>query len=322
MYRLVGAILDFFLVNAVNAQETKFVTRRNSDPEKMKDPKNQFIEEYYVLKNDEDIRHGTYVKYRPAPREIQLLESGRYQNGQKDGLWEYYHAPIRDYTNSIKEKGNYVNGKRNGVWTSYYRDTIPEAISHERFGNKRKADSISVSIVQRAVKLKIAGMYLNDKRVGEWTSFNYLGSPSQRYNFSKQQLIFDAAIKDTAAYNTNRGALYIGGRSCLVDFLTGEFALTPSLIFKVKGDSAGVVVSFTINEDGNVIDPHVENSNSNKHVENEAMRIIALTKSNWIPAVLNSKRVASIYKIRFSIVRKSISATSQKIYPICTPLIE
>lgn len=220
MKRLVISQMILLLAfSHICAQETKFVARRNPELknsgkhterqiDKALGRKIEFIEEYYVLKNDENIRHGTYVRYyTSAFGRIQILESGTYQNGQKTGLWEYYHDI---QSNAIKERGNYVNGKKNGVWTSYYMDTIPETIDRERFGSKRKADSVSIIINQQSAKLKMAGMYRNDKKIGEWTSFTQGGKIFQKFNFSKRRLILDQSIKDTLDYNTNRRALFVG----------------------------------------------------------------------------------------------------------------
>jgi antitoxin component YwqK of YwqJK toxin-antitoxin module len=322
MKELFVSLFILMLNYSLFGQETKFITRTSSDIKKSKEtkgkgsntltigPDTEFIEEYYVLKSDESIRHGTYVKYRQTFRGIQILESGSFQNGQKNGLWEYYHdIPTKNTSNSIKEKGQYANGRKNGVWTSYYMDTIPEIINQEKFGNKRKTDSINISIEQRSVKIKLAGMYLNDKRVGEWSSFTYSGDTFQKYNFSKNILISDLSIKNTLEYNINRNALFIGGLPCLIDFLTNEFNLTGGLMPEIKSDSTSTIVSFTIDKDGKVIEPKIESTTGNKGLENEALRIVALTNNKWIPAISGGAMVNSIYRIHFFIIEKRITQT-------------
>ena len=52
-------------------------------------------------------------------------------------------------------------------------------------------------------------MYLNDKRVGEWVSFDYHNKLTQRYNVTKGKLLFDSSIKDSSDYNFNRKPLLL-----------------------------------------------------------------------------------------------------------------
>lgn len=315
-------------------QETKFIVKADSyvkekGKSKSKERntaivlRNDFIEEYYVLKSHEDIRHGTYVKYMKRYWGIQILESGNYQNGQQTGLWEYYHdIPLKKSANSIKEKGHYANGKKNGVWTSYYADTIPALVNQERFGDKKRTDSINIKIEQQSVRLKMAGMYLNGKRIGEWSSFTYSGDAFQKYNFSKQELLLDRSIKDSLDYNKNRSALFIGGIPCLIDFLSHEFQLPGSMMVKAKSDSASVIVSCTIDKNGNLHDTKVEKSNGYKELENEAIRITNLSINHWIPAIRDSDPIDSVYKIQFFIVRKDISPAHKTFRIGYKPILE
>lgn len=319
-------LLSLLLIFNVYSQETKLVVRHSTDLEEANELNKGrvhpiasvginmgFSEEYYVLKSDEEVRHGTYVKYRNAIGGIQIVESGEYSNGQKTGVWRTFHRPNSKGTlNSIKEKGNYVNGKKNGVWTYYYLDTIPQEINEQRFGNKKKTDSINVSINQQSTKLKNVGMYLNDKRVGEWNSYTYAGDNYQKFNFSKKKLLLDKSIKDTLDYNTNRKALYVGGIICLTNLLAHEFKLSIDIMQRVKHDSTSIIVSFTITKDGNVINPKVEKSSGNRLAEDEAIRTIRVTDQNWIPALADSKTVDSNYKVQFSIIR--ISTRSHQAY--------
>jgi hypothetical protein len=322
-HRLKGLVILKFLliVNcSLFGQETKFISKITSEKKNPKEAKvdelvnfnfglgQNFIEEYYVMSVDENIRHGTYLKYKQTFKGIQVLESGSFQNGQKSGPWEYYYdIPMRTVS-SIKEKGHYVNGKKNGVWTGYYMDTIPELIKHETFGHKRKIDSIKVSIKQQSARIKIAGMYLNDKRIGEWVSFSESGNIFQIYNFSRKRLMLDPSVKDTSEYNGTRNALFVGGLTCFEDLLAYEFSFTTvDLREGIKSDSTAATVSFTIDEKGSVIAPKIESTTGNKLLENEALRIVALLDNQWIPAVKEGRTVSSIYKIHFFFVRKQSS---------------
>ena len=292
----------------VYSQETKFLLKRYID----------YTEEYYVLKDNKKIKHGTYVKYREpgvsfssnsisfGPSELHLMTTGKYENGLKSGLWEYYHEYnySRFSTNSIKVRGNYINGMKNGVWTTYYLDTIPEIIQTEEYGKQNKSDSVNIKIIHNSEKLQSAGSYINDKRVGEWVSFEYTGEEYQRYNFTSGKLIKDKSLDDTTSLNKNRKALFIGGLPCLIDLLFNEIRLTDPLS-KMKVDSISIVVSFLINKEGDVFQPEIFRTNAPKAFNNEAIRLVGLTKNSWIPSIQNGERTDTNYKLQFLIVRKS-----------------
>jgi len=319
--RVLIILILFLLAIDLRAQETKLIVKEGSTrPPDNKTIKigwnDDFVEEYYVLKTDAKIRHGTYVKYRHSRFGISVLESGRYQNGQKTGVWEVYHnSNLKGVRNSIREKGAYVNGKKNGVWKTFYRDTIPETVSEERFGRKKRVDSVKLAIDQRSAKLKTAGMYLNDRRVGEWVSLTYAGELSQKFNFSTQKLMHERSLPDSSTYNTKRRALFIGGNPALMDFLAHEMQWTGPFVENGKADSTSVVISFTIDKKGNTIHPNAGEILGKKEFTAEAIRVIGLTSSNWIPAIFDSQPVESIYKVQFFVIRDKRSKDSHTFWP-------
>jgi hypothetical protein len=68
-----------------------------------------YKEEYYVLKSDTSIKHGSYNKYA-FPK--QIVTSGFYKNGKKDSIWTDYNRE----TNAPINKGAFFNGQKKGVW--------------------------------------------------------------------------------------------------------------------------------------------------------------------------------------------------------------
>lgn len=285
------------LINAlVYSQEVKFIVKQ----------KNGFNEEYYVLKDNKRIKHGTYVKYiTTIINRLQILESGSYKNGEKEGLWEYFYKNNSKNTkNSIKERGYYVNGKKNGLWTYYFLDHDPNITNLEIFGKKKKVDSIAINIDLQTLKSNLIGQYLNDKRIGEWTSFDFLGNIYQKYDFSQSRLIFDASIKDSLEYNRNRVPLFIGGLPCFNNFLLSEKKFRGIYPY-MKKDSISAIVSFNINKFGDVSEPMIVQNNGRKQFGKEIIRLINLLDMKWIPALKNSQTVESTYKIEFNIKREN-----------------
>jgi len=45
-----------------------------------------------------------------------MIKNQRNKDGNKHGLWEYYHY----YNGKLWYKGNHKNGKRHGLWEFYY----------------------------------------------------------------------------------------------------------------------------------------------------------------------------------------------------------
>lgn len=288
-------ILIVFLALTLNSfsQETKFILKRNND----------YNEEYYVLKNDKNIKQGSYVKYKMGVLSgIIILEAGEYINGQKNGQWEYfYDASSAHAKNNLKEKGSFVNGKKNGIWTTYYRDTIPDEVSRTSFGTKKRIDSISFNIDQKAVKLRTVGMYLNDKRVGEWISFSPSGTIAQKYNFTTSTLIYDLTIEDSLKYNTNRKPLFIGGYTCLIDFLNTNLNLL-SILTQPNVDSTYATITFTINKQGSPEDFNVISNSKNEYSKKELIRLFASTDQYWLPGLKDGIPINDVYKVRFDMI--------------------
>lgn len=319
-------VVSSFLLctQSLYSQETKLITKRTAGKP---GPVNAistgtpqgFVEEYYVLVSDETIRHGTYVKYRNGTFAVQVLEAGNYQNGERHGTWEIYQDDVH---NSLKTKGQYVSGKKNGVWTYYHR-SAPGKTDHEVFGSNKKPDSVGVTVQQRTVALKTAGMYLNDKRVGDWNSFDIDGQSIQTFNFSRKELVHDVSIKDTLELNRNRKALFLGGTPGLVDFLKTEFDMDFWVMEKIHKDTTFAIVSFTVNRDGHLVNPLIESSNSSNKLEKELIEVVMLTDNHWITALSNGEPVDSIYKVRIDVFRHASDESRWKTFRIqFKPILE
>lgn len=294
-------------------QETKFVSGSAEDGG---------IEEYYVLKENKKVKHGTYVKYLPpfGTRDYVILESGSYINGEKNGIWEYYYSNgfQKSSWNKLREKGAYVNGKKNGVWTSFYMDTTTNAISKEIYGNKKTTDSVNLFIEHKTNKLKQAGMYLNDKKVGEWVSFDYFNRLVQKYDFKENKLLFEKSINDSLDYNLNRKSLFIGGIACLTDFLYYNFKSTSVAIDK---DSTYITFAFTVNINGSTQEHRIIRTSRSKGLEKEMLRLISSTDFNWLPAVENGQMKNYEYKIGLDIIRYPDSGQNRR-YKIFFTILE
>lgn len=288
-------IITVSSIHQLLGQDTKFVSRTH----------NLYTEEYYVLKSDKNIRHGSYVKYKSFLGQFLVFESGFYENGLKHGLWEYYgHSSAnRSFFSRyiwLKEKGYYAFGKKNGVWSTYYFDTTSNEVSYEKYRHKNRLDSVNIYIDQVDAKLKQAGMYLNDKRVGDWVAFDQQGELIQKYNFSRAELIVDLTLDDTLKFNTNRPALFIGGQTCLKDFLNYNLDYG-NINWKNLSDSSSVEIFFTIDEFGNTGQIRQQGV-LNSELVRELERLVSSTDGKWLPALKDKKKLPSVVHLQFTAI--------------------
>ena len=85
---------------------------------------------YYVLKSDTNIKHGKYIVKTYTGRDI--VVSGNYVNGNKDGQWIEKHI----YKGrKLKSQGNYKDNKRVGDWIFY--NTKGDSIQIYNFDEKK-----------------------------------------------------------------------------------------------------------------------------------------------------------------------------------------
>jgi antitoxin component YwqK of YwqJK toxin-antitoxin module len=276
------------------AQDTKIVVRQ---------AEKGGTEEFYVLQTDKRIKHGTYIRFFTPAGGYAIIESGSYSFGQKQGTWEYFYFKglQRNSWNTLREKGTYVSDKKHGIWTTFYLDTVASESNFERNGVKKKTDSVSVSIEQKTARLKQAGMYLNDKRVGEWLTFDFNGNLVQRYNYTTRELLYDNSLIDSMTFNRDRKPIYIGGGIGLTEYLYYNFEF--SRIPLPERDSAYAVVSFVIDSLGNVEAPKIDRSSGSKELEKELIRLVVSTAGNWVPGLKDGKKMpAHVYRIRKDIV--------------------
>jgi antitoxin component YwqK of YwqJK toxin-antitoxin module len=290
--RLLIIIKLSLLPAIIFAQETKLVSKATP----------AYTEEYFVLKSDKKIKHGTYVKYKPSHIEPEVLESGNYVNGKKDGLWVYFRGnfgikrggKIIEIANSIRGKVNYKDGMKNGLWTSYYIDTVTSVAANV----SKKETTIDIG---EPNKLKQAGLYSNDSRVGEWISLDFNGRVIQKYNFDNSRLLYDASIQDSLQLNVNREALFVGGKLALRDALHNSLSI--NALKEIKQGLTILTIKFKVNASGMISDLTISNIGDNDILKNHIQDLISSTNGQWIPSLKDGKKTEFLYQINFKIIK-------------------
>lgn len=265
----------------LQAQETKFVSYGN----------NNWHKEFYVLKSNEDIKHGSYIWYEFAGDLISILEQGDYQNGKKNGQWNYFylsgikHNPNAK-TSSLKTQVFYKDDKRDGAWASYYMDTISNESKVQVVKGKGKK-SMTIDMTLKGLKPRITGNYMNDIRANDWYAYDFKGRIIQCFDFSSLSLLHDDSI-DSTQYNTNHNPLFLGGTAelerCFTEQINPDIALW-------SGKNPVVILEFVVNRDGSLSDANALKGKASDKLREEMIRLLMIHNEWWLPALENGVAV-------------------------------
>jgi len=281
------------------AQETTFI--ENKTP-------NGYFEEFYVLKDDKNIKHGAYVKYRYSFGTILVSESGNYEKGQKHGEWQYFHDS-RKFRNSLKERGTYFTGLKNGLWTSFHLDSTTNNTTTAKYGKNKSTDSIAVNIGQKALKINQTGLFIKNKRIGEWVTYDYNGKILQKYNTTTSQLLYDSSIKDSSQLNLNRKALFLGGKNALTEYVQENIS---TFLPDLSSRPTILLVSIIIDKNGKVADVIINESNLSKATNRKIIDQIFKSDYYWIPALKNATKISHTIQVGWKISKERTASNAEK----------
>ncbi|MEA4981949.1 MAG: hypothetical protein VB066_04455 [Paludibacter sp.] len=231
------------------------------------------------------IRHGEFTFYHPNGS----LESyGQYIRNKKEGKWICFHQ-----NGFMRDSTVYSDGKQTGKslsWHSngYIRDSV--VLNTDGSGTH-------VSWFDNGVPAA-AGVYTTDmKQHGKWKYFHKNGKMSSVEIYDNSKLVskqyFDEngeLLEDTTC--TDRQAEFVGGIDAWIKFIS-KYIYFPSRYKIVNADVAKVVVTFTVNEEG-----EVENVFTSTPFDKvfDSIAEKAIKKSpKWIPAIKHNRRVKSTF---------------------------
>jgi hypothetical protein len=214
---------------------------------------------YYVLKTDLKTRHGKYYARSYTPPFRKLI-TGQYLNGKKTGIW------IEKYDkrgNITKSKGEYLNDLKIGLWKYYLRNgKLSQEFDHDK--------NIVISSYRTNNSLKKKYEIIFNNEVIE----SYLDSPPT----------------------------YIGGEAFLMFGL--HHVISKKSPFEISENERTIIninerVSFYVSKSGKVEKIELTGKEKNKKLYNVLKDWLNETGDNWIPGVLNNKKIAA--KLEFPI---------------------
>lgn len=293
LLRFVLLQFSMFLLIPLFSQETEFMM--NKLPLGI-------VEEFYVLKNNKDIREGTYVRYSiNIFSKIVVLESGNYYNNEKTGTWKLYS------NNQIKEEFNYINGELNGDYFKYQTDTTNvqfETEKHMEQGSKN--DSLTLKLKDHKAILIQRGTYKHDEKVGRWDYYNPYGFNYFSYNYSEDSVLLENILfQDSVIIKSNDSLpVYMGGGFWGLVYETSPTIAEYQIAFREKSniDTNLVTVSFLINNNGETERIEVSSTGCSKYIDKKTGKELGLIDKWHIP---NTKKPLYIYSYQLKMWREN-----------------
>jgi hypothetical protein len=130
------------------------------------------------------------------------------------------------------------------------------------------------------------------KLTGPWVFFHKNGKMAAREVYNMDQLVsreyYSAEGTQEDTTSKDRDATFPGGKAGWTKFIYKHIFFPPQYQF-VNGDRVTVVVTATIDEEGNVVDPFVEVP-FNKDFDNIAITIFKKSPK-WLPAIRHNRAI-------------------------------
>ena len=208
--------------------------------------------------------------------------NGRNVHNKKEGLWMRYHQNGLMEDSTIYEDGNPSGTSLGWYSTGYLSDSVV---------NHNDGSAVEVTWHTNGTPSS-AGRLKNGKLNGPWVFFHYNGKMAAREVYNIDQLVSrqyyndEGVLEDTTT--KDRDAVFPGGKAGWTKFIYKHIFFPPQYQF-VNGNQVTVVVTATINEEGNVVDPFVEVP-FNKDFDNIAITIFKKSPM-WLPAIRHNRTV-------------------------------
>ncbi|PJJ54473.1 TonB family protein [Hymenobacter chitinivorans DSM 11115] len=202
-------------------------------------------------------------------------------------------VPGREEYSVLKTDSNI----RQGAYRSYAGRKGTTLVT-EGFYVAGQPDSTWTAYADNGKNLLWKGRYHQGQKAGVWNYYSAEGKLVQQYDHSSGKLVLStptaysmrATFWPSGAEAYTTPPVYIGGESVVLMHI-GRSVRYPAeaLRSQIMGD---VRVAFTIDKDGNASNYRVVQG-LGYGCDEEALRVVKLLPSNWIPASANGKPVAA-----------------------------
>ena len=232
------------------------------------------------------IATGRFIYFYPDKK---LEMTGRYAHNKKEGLWLTFH-----YNGMMADSTVYAGGKPIGTRMAWH----PNGMTSDSAIYQPDGSGVEVTWFDNG-NPSSAGRYAPDYKMhGKWQFFHSNGKVSafEMYDHGKfvdkqyfdetGQPIIDTTTKD-------RTASFKGGNAGWLKYLNNHLDF-PANYQITNSDEAAVIVSGTIDEDGNVRDIYVSTP-FYPPFEKIALEVIRRSPK-WLPAMEHNRRTKSYFR--------------------------
>jgi len=186
-------------------------------------------------------------------------------------------------TNVLLEKGYYNKNKKEGLWI-YFKDNPNDTL--------------------------MCGYFENDNLIGEWKIFDPNGNLSYVYDYSKNELIKYFWNHETRIFKVLKDGNLVEEEIDNPPLIIGDYKpgitvtrLRDSEKADEKGFQGEVMVSFLVDEKGNIVNPRISKGLNDK-MDKEALQTLKIFPSKFFPARKNNIPLTVEYEmiIKFEIL--------------------
>lgn len=207
---------------------------------------------------------------------------GQNVHNKKEGLWLRY-----DHNGQMVDSTVYVNGKPSGTSLGWHTNGyLADSIVYNPDGS-----AVQVNWRRDGVPSS-AGRWMNGELNGPWIFLHSNGKLAGRViyymGYVQKEEYFDSSGAPEKNAIEFRSATFPGGEKEWKKFILKHIYF-PSQYKLVNSDQVTVVITATIDEDGNVLDPFVEVP-FNKAFDDIALKIFKKSPK-WLPSIRNNRSV-------------------------------
>ncbi len=218
-----------------------------------------------------------------------------------------YAQELKKITKNDKSAGTeeifFVLKSDNKIRHGSYQKLISNEVRVSGYFKNGKEDSLWIEYSWRG-KVTSKGYYTNGSRTGVWEFYENDGKLNQKFDYDKREVLYNEPsktkntdfklLKDTLPADKVSGPVYIGGDYEMFMPIVKNIQYPQ---FERDNDIQGkVIVSFVIDANGNT-NSHKVLTSISKGLDDEALRVVKMIPSNWIPAKVNNTKVDCEYTV-------------------------
>lgn len=283
-----ASVAILFSLFALNAQ----------DLVKKKKFKDGVTEEFFVLKEAKDTKHGSALTtYKDVLDKKYIVEFGQYDQNKKSGEWLSFY--FIDPANSLKSKGSYANNLKQGNWTYYYPGSSSRS-TQSLFGAEKRTNIIEVKKDMKAFHIEYdtvgqqiicKGKYQSGKKIGIWDYHSRSGYLLHSYDHDLNEFS-ENNLRDP----NNDFLVYLGGYERFYSSYymnQQEIRATPPIVKTSE-------VIYEVEKSGNY---KLVSSYGDENYRIQVEQTLKTIPNEWI--LLNSKRSGKLHLISKIVVTEN-----------------